>query len=162
MDEFHDSVRGGFYLYGSSSEPLISRPKDTYDGALPSGNGMMAWSLVRLQALTGDPALEPLVKKQLDFVYGQLKTAPIGYTMSLMALSDFFDPPVSVTAAVKDRADIAALPFTAPLSCIIRLSGPDNPDFPLKDRKTTFYVCSGRRCLPPTNSPDFGSGTASR
>ncbi len=162
VDEFHDPVRGGFYLYGGSSEPLISRPKDTYDGALPSGNGMMAWSLVRLQALTGDPALEPLVKKQLDFVYGQLKTAPIGYTMSLMALSDFFDPPVSVTAAVKDRADIAALPFTAPLSCMIRLPGPDNPDFPMKDRKTTFYVCSGRRCLPPTNSLDFGSGPASR
>lgn len=48
--DFSDPV-GGFYLYSDTSEELILRPKETYDGAIPSGNSMMAYNLVRLSEL---------------------------------------------------------------------------------------------------------------
>ncbi len=39
---FMDQENGGFYLYASDGEKLISRPKETYDGAMPSGNSVAA------------------------------------------------------------------------------------------------------------------------
>lgn len=42
LASFRDGENGGFYLYGSDSETLLLRPKETYDGAIPSGNSMMA------------------------------------------------------------------------------------------------------------------------
>ena len=44
LADFQDSNAGGFYLYGAESERLILRPKETYDGAIPSGNSLMAWN----------------------------------------------------------------------------------------------------------------------
>jgi len=38
-------------LYGHDGEHLITRPKELYDGAMPSGNSLMAWNLVRLYHL---------------------------------------------------------------------------------------------------------------
>ncbi len=49
-----EAEEGGFYLYGHQNSPLITRPKESYDGALPSGNSVMAYCLVRLSQLTGD------------------------------------------------------------------------------------------------------------
>src|SRR5690606_11076623 len=39
---FWDDEDGGFYFYGSDAETLIHRPKEIYDGALPSGNAVAA------------------------------------------------------------------------------------------------------------------------
>ena len=40
VEDFFDEVSGGFYLYGKDSEQLIHRPKEIYDGAIPSGNSV--------------------------------------------------------------------------------------------------------------------------
>ena len=46
--------RGGYYLYRAESEALVVRPKETYDGAVPSGNAMAALVLLRLSRYTGE------------------------------------------------------------------------------------------------------------
>lgn len=51
MEQFEDPISGGYYLYGSKNGKLVTRPKETHDGALPSGNGVMAYCLVRLSQL---------------------------------------------------------------------------------------------------------------
>lgn len=51
MEQFEDSTSGGYYLYGTKNGALVTRPKETHDGALPSGNGVMAYCLVRLSQL---------------------------------------------------------------------------------------------------------------
>lgn len=51
MEQFEDPVSGGYYLYGSKNGKLVTRPKETHDGALPSGNAVMAYCLVRLSQL---------------------------------------------------------------------------------------------------------------
>ncbi|MBO4932368.1 MAG: thioredoxin domain-containing protein, partial [Clostridia bacterium] len=40
ISDFSDPA-GGFYLYSDGHEELILRPKETYDGAIPSGNSLM-------------------------------------------------------------------------------------------------------------------------
>lgn len=53
LEIFEDKKDGGLFLYGSDSEQLIARPKEVYDGALPSGNSVALHNLLRLGVLTG-------------------------------------------------------------------------------------------------------------
>lgn len=82
---FEDTKEGGFYLYGSDAEPLITRPKEVYDGALPSGNSVMAYVLLKLAKLTGDDAHEHLASGVFARFGGNINEAPMGYTMMLCA-----------------------------------------------------------------------------
>ena len=52
---FSTTKHGGFYFYASDAEQLLTRPKEFYDGALPSGNAVATLVLVRLAALTNEP-----------------------------------------------------------------------------------------------------------
>ena len=53
--KFHgDLDRGGFYFTAHDHEKLFARAKDGYDGAQPSGNGVMARNLIRLWRKTDD------------------------------------------------------------------------------------------------------------
>ena len=70
VDDFYDVENSGFFLYGKQNEQLIMKPKDTYDGAIPSGNSVMAYNLVKLMQMTENEKLTKLVKDQLEFMAG--------------------------------------------------------------------------------------------
>ncbi|HXY93516.1 MAG TPA: thioredoxin domain-containing protein, partial [Acidimicrobiia bacterium] len=55
---FADDDNGGVFTTGSDADALIVRPKDYQDNATPSENSLAADGLLRLGALTGDPAYE--------------------------------------------------------------------------------------------------------
>ena len=148
MEEFLDPVDGGFFLYGSGGETLILRPKETYDGAMPSGNSLMAWNLVRLWLLTGDPAYEQAGRRQLDFLAGAAASYPAGYTMYLRALLDYFEPPETITV-VSEEAGVE--PQRLPSDAVVRVLPKPTAEYPLKNGKTTYYVCRNHCCYPPGN-----------
>ena len=151
LSDFPDRNNGGFYFSGTQGEALILRPKETYDGATPSGNGLMAWNLVRLAQLTSDPLYEQQAQRQLDFLAGQAAHAPVGHTMFLLALLDHTDPPPKVTIVLDEHSDGKELPLRLPLDAISILLRRPTPDYPLLEGKTTFYICQGHSCLPPAH-----------
>ena len=154
--QFADETGGGFYLYGEENEPLILRPKECCDGALPSGNSLMAWNLVRLSQLTPEPDGEYMLKakRQLNFMSAGAAQYPAGHAMFLLALLDHETPPPRVTVVAAERKDIAKLPLTLPPdAAVILLRGPTD-EYPLKNGRTTFYICRDHSCLPPVNEPD--------
>ena len=151
MEDFYDEAHGGFFLYGKANEQLIMRPKETYDGAMFSGNSAMAYILVRLSALMEENQFEDLAKRQLSFMSTEAKHYPAGYAMFLMALSDFSDNPTSITIVVKEEKDLQNLPCKIPLNAIVRILEQPTDEYPLKNDKTTFYVCQDRACQPPVN-----------
>src|SRR5699024_4071720 len=51
---FWEEADGGFYFSGDDNETLISREKEVYDGALPSGNSVASVMLTRMGYLTGE------------------------------------------------------------------------------------------------------------
>lgn len=167
VSDFYDGEQGGFYLYGRDGEPLIARPKETSDGAVPSGNSVMAYNLVRLFYLAPDEELTPggelipgkkseedeekILKRQLDFLSSEAQRYPAGHAMFLIALSDYFEPPQKVIAVPKNPADLKELPFTVSPESIVRVLSKPAEEYPLKDGKTTFYVCRDHSCMPPTH-----------
>ncbi len=90
---YRERIQGGFFLYGEVNEQLILRPKETYDGAIPSGNSFMAYNLVQLYFLTGEKDYGDLAEQQLAFLSGAARNNPMGHAMYLIALSAYIDAP---------------------------------------------------------------------
>ncbi|MBQ8662695.1 MAG: thioredoxin domain-containing protein [Eubacterium sp.] len=149
--DFQDEKQGGFFLYGKDNEQLIFRPKETYDGAVFSGNSAMAYNLVQLYYLTEQDKYGKLAEKQLQFMAKEAHRYPAGYAMFLVALSDYLDPPKKMTVVVKDKEELPDMPCRIGLSTIVRVLENPTSQYLLKNDKTTFYVCKGRACQPPVN-----------
>ncbi len=150
LTQFLDKQNGGFYLYGEEHEALILRPKETYDGAMPSGNALMAWNLVRLSQLVSEKTYGPLAERQLDFLSADARQYPTGYGMFLLALLEHSDPPPKVTAVLSHPSEAERLPLRLPPEAAVILREP-GPDYPLINGRATFYVCQGHSCQPPVN-----------
>ena len=154
VTQYYDSEHGGFYLSGRDNETLLFRPKECYDGALPSGNSLIAYVFVRLNALLPDHSTENILNKQLAYMAGEAERYPAGFSMFLMALSDFLAPPLLVTV-VSNGEDLSDLPFVLPSDAIVKVLERPLQEYKLLNNETTFYVCRKCSCLPPMNKRQF-------
>lgn len=77
---FADPDAGGFHLTGDANERLVIRPKETYDGALPSGNAVMAFNFVRLSQLTQEDDWEQACASAAAFLSGEAASFPAGHS----------------------------------------------------------------------------------
>ena len=152
ISDFGDNT-GGFYLYGKDHEELILRPKETYDGAIPSGNSLMAYSLVRLSLITDEERYKTEAERQLDFLSQSAVQYPTNHAMFLRALLEHETPPMKVTVVLDEQTGKSGLPLEFPPDAVVILLDAPTKEYPLKNGKTTYYVCRGHSCLPPTNAP---------
>lgn len=86
---FYDPEHGGFTLYGKDNEQLILMPKETYDGAVPSGNSMMTYNLAALWTMTKKPNIQTVLEQQIRFQSAQAARYPMSHSFFLTALSHF-------------------------------------------------------------------------
>ena len=135
---------GGFNMCEATE--LLMNPKELHDGAVPSGNSIMAYVFVRLYQLTENEEYREYAKKQLDFMSAQSQDYPSGHCMFLLAKLLNEAPPPRVIISAKGSPDISNLPFLANVTVVQA----DNK-YPLLNERTTFYVCRGNTCLPPSN-----------
>jgi len=166
LDDFWDEKDGGFFLTAKNAEHLIYRPKETYDGAIPSGNSVAGYCLMKLAKLTGDAQLEEIAASQLEFLAAAVKGYPAGYSFALMALMLALYPAQEIVCVMEISDDLEKLktlirkkfvPNTAVLvideknSEQIRKIAEFTKDYSLKNGKSTFYVCQNNACSPPIN-----------
>ena len=135
---------GGFNMCETTE--LFKNPKELYDGAVPSGNSIMAYDLVRLYQLTDKEEYREYAEKQINFMSAQSQDYPSGHCMFLLAKLLNEVPPPRVIISAKVSPDISNLPFLANVTVVQA----DNK-YPLLNERTTFYVCRGNTCLPPSN-----------
>lgn len=152
---FYDKDASGFFLNGSENEELIMRTKETYDGAMPSGNSMMAYNLLRLSHYYENIDYDAHARQQLQFMITEAVHYPSGYAMFLCALLDYVELPTKVTIVLKDKTELEKLKGTVPLSTIVKILDEATLEYPLINEQTTYYVCKGRSCQPPTNNSPF-------
>ncbi len=147
---FSDKKDDGFYLSKADDTELFMNPKEVYDGAIPSGNAVMAYNLVRLYQLTEKEKYRELAEKQIAFLSAQAGDYPAGHCMFLVAKMLHENPPEHITIALKNDSDLekikSATPFLSNISVM-----KENEKYPLFNDKTTYYVCRNHACLPPAN-----------
>jgi uncharacterized protein YyaL (SSP411 family) len=106
---FEDPV-GGFFFAAPSPE-LVARMKEATDGALPSGNSVMALLCARLGAITHDEDLRELGRTIVRAFGDDLASVPHGYPLMLSAWLELREPPrtLAVAAPAADDAFRALL-----------------------------------------------------
>ncbi len=158
VSDFYDEKTGGFFLYGKENEKLILCPKETYDGAIPSGNSMMAYNLVRLHIITDGLHYKNMAKQQLEYLAAESKNYPAGHAVFLIALSDFITQPEKIRIVLNEKEEAEKLSCNIPLNMVIHVLDEETEEYPLLHEKTTFYVCKGHSCLPPSNELQSENG----
>lgn len=148
--QFTDRKNKGYFLNKAGDAELFMNPKETYDGALPSGNSVMAYNLVRLYQITENEAYKIAAETQIAFLSVQAQDDPAGHSMFLLAMLMYKNPPEHITVVLKDESDlkhiISDISFLSNISVVT-----ESQEYPLVNDQTTYYICKNRACLPPTN-----------
>ena len=152
---------GGYFLYGEDNEQLISRPKETYDGAIPSGNSVAGYVLTRLRLMTGQQEL--LDEEQLEFLASGLSNYPAGYTMALMAGMQRVYPTKELMCVIHSYEDLELFKekmrtvFMPNLTVLVKAEDNDEQlgaiskftkDYTSKG-KSAYYICENHACSEP-------------
>lgn len=152
--------RGGYYKSAVDDEELIFRPREIFDGALPSGNSAAAVLFDQLWRLCGDVDMRDLRDRLLEYICGFSRKYPAGApfalcaalssvypTRELLCVSPEENIPELLTAVTgryspeltvllksprRENALSQTAPFTASAQC--------------RDGKSTFYLCENGAC----------------
>ena len=90
--DFWDDENGGFFATAKNRTDLPVRPKELYDGAMPSANSVAFFNLVLLSRMTGEARWQKLAAAQQRAFAGTLKSQPPAYTYFLCALDMVLEP----------------------------------------------------------------------
>lgn len=145
VELFFDDENGGFYFTGRENEPLVARIKESRDGALPSGNSVMAYILSRLSLLTENEHYAALLEKQRGYMNAQAQSHPAGYAFYLWSALPV-KKVVCASPEAKRPGDLRVRTNWA-FRCT------DSDEYPLLNGGTAYYVCTDDACLPPQPEP---------
>jgi len=91
LELFWDESEGGFFFTTADSESLFVRPKEAFDAALPSGNGMASQVLLRLAEITGEAGYAERAGQTLRAFTPWMQRAPSGTASLILAASRYLD-----------------------------------------------------------------------
>ncbi|MBR3771506.1 MAG: thioredoxin domain-containing protein [Clostridium sp.] len=166
---FWDGEAGGFFYYGNDAKKLIVRPKEVYDGAIPSGNSVATYGLMKLQRILDEEAIENIVKKQMAFMAGTVKEHPAAYSFALCAFMLDLYPMKELVGVTWNADEIAGIHCEIYRryypNMIVLLKTMENEDeqeelvkytkeYKMVSGKSTFYLCVDKSCMPPFTGVD--------
>ena len=105
IKHFEDISEGGFYLTADDGEKLLIRAKEIYDGAIPSGNSVMALNLLRVHKITGQEKYLNSAENLFSAFSGFIQKNPQGAEVLLQAL-DFALAPAKEIVIAGERGSI--------------------------------------------------------
>jgi uncharacterized protein YyaL (SSP411 family) len=165
---FWDEENGGLFFTGSDGEELFSRPKEIYDGAMPSGNSAAALSLLKLSRYGYDAGLAQKAEEQIRAFAGAVSSYPSGHTLFLMALDFAYGEPSEIVIAgdpdapdTKEMIRAVHAQFLPNALLVLHPPGdagaatsaviPMAQDKRMLGGRATAYVCRDFACQEPTN-----------
>jgi uncharacterized protein YyaL (SSP411 family) len=171
VNHFLDKKEGGFFFAADDGEEILFRQKDSYDGAIPSGNSVMMLNLLRLTRITGRSDLEQKaigVSRAFARNIGQL---PSAYSQLMVALEFLAGPQFEIVVAGKPGAqdtqemlDAVRRSFLPNRVLLLRPQGagsgaiaaiaPYTKDMKADGGRATAYVCRNFSCAKPVQTID--------
>lgn len=160
---FEDRENGGYFMTAADGERLIARPKETYDGALPSGNSAAAMVLQSLAALTGEGLWREAARRQLRFLAGEISAYPSGSCFGLLAMAGALHPQRELICAVREGVplelqlylqehpaeNLQVLVKTAANAAELARCVPFTGTYPIPEQGAVYYLCEHGACRAP-------------
>ena len=163
IKHFWDEKKGGFFFAPDYGEKLISRQKEVYDGAIPSGNSVAMLNLLRISRITADNSFEERADRINRAFSPLIKNHPAGFTQFLISL-DFRTGPSFEIILTGDKNTEQANQFLLmireryiPNKIIlfaddkIKRIAPYLSGYKTQEGKTTVYVCENYICRLPVS-----------
>lgn len=107
--------------------------------------------LVRLSQLDTDGEWSDYAEKQRAFLAGEAVEYPAGHSMFLLSLLTEQNLPPKIVAVCAEGDEISDILKNLPLDADITVLSEPQDGYSLLNGRTTYYVCEGRTCRPPTN-----------
>lgn len=166
---FEDPDGGGFFFTRAGGEELLVRQKEFGDGAIPSGNSVSLYNLMRLGRMTGNVSYEESATALIRSAAGLLAQIPSAMTGLLVGLDFWLGPSIEIVIAegegttvmdevLRDRYLPRAVVLRVSASSAEQLSGlaPFTSEQRSIDGRATAYVCRDFTCSAPvTTAEDF-------
>ncbi|WP_245844767.1 thioredoxin domain-containing protein [Persephonella hydrogeniphila] len=152
--------KGGFYDTPDFGEELIVRPKEGYDGAIPSGNSVAVYNLFRLYRITGNTEYRDRALKTIEFFAEKIKSIPSGYSMMILGFDFYIRDGKDIVISGKDFLQVEKIlkqTFDPYRTVVIKKDEslnnliPHLREIPVKER-SEVYICENFSCgLPLTD-----------
>ena len=159
IDLFSDAANGGFYTIGKDSETLIMKTKDSYDGAIPSGNSVATMNLMRLSEITDDISFVRLAFEQFHYFADKINQSPTAYTHMLTAYMMYKAPKTKTVLVLENIEDLNSFkthlynryrPFTTAIILYKEESKNEIFEHYTDDHNPlALYVCENYACNEP-------------
>ncbi|MGB3633624.1 MAG: thioredoxin domain-containing protein [Rubrobacteraceae bacterium] len=165
---FWDAESETFYDTPADHEKLVTRPRDIYDNATPSGTSVAVDVLLKLALLLDRNDYRQRAEAVLENLSGGMEKLPGAFGRLLSALDFHLSRPREVALVGKpDSPDTRALLETVYArylpNKVVAGRGPEDEessglvpllaDRPTRDGRATVYVCEGYACQSPTTDP---------
>ncbi len=172
IKHFWDDKNGGFYFTPDDGEKLPLRQKELYDGAIPSGNSVAIFNLLRLARLTSNPELEEKAVQTGRIYSKDIELSPSAFTQMMAAVDFGIGPSYEVVIVGDTEADdtkamlkalrtefvpnkvVLFIPTEKDPSAIFQIS-PFASRMTCIESKATAYVCQDYTCQQPTTDIDI-------
>lgn len=166
---FWDEEQGGCFFYGNDSEQLITRMKEIYDGAQPSGNSVASNNLLKLSRITGSDELMKKAEQQLQAFAGAVTRYPSGHAMLLLAIQSAYGQSreIVICGSQDDPNTVHMLrkvqqSYTPGTLILFNATGeegeklrdliPSLEDKVMIENQATAYICENFACQAPVNT----------
>ena len=172
LSHFWDEQNGGLYMTADDGEKLLVRSKEIYDGAIPSGNSVAVFNLLRLAHMTGKTDYMEKAEGIIKAFSDPVKQYPAGHSQLMVALEYALNPNYEVVIVGEPqkqdtRLMLAALrrPFIPEKIVLFRTAdkstagaitdiAPFTRSMATRNGQATAYVCQEFACRLPTTSID--------
>ena len=164
LEFFFDHEHGGFYPYASDAEQLLTRTKEVYDGAMPSGNSVAALVLSRLSRLTCEPRWQDASEKQLSYLAGAVSQYPAGHSFTMLVFLEALYPtaelvctgeevPSALQAFLRENVhpELSVLAKTLSNQDALSQLAPFTEAYPIPDHGVQYYLCRDQVCSAPVD-----------
>src|SRR5438105_2367796 len=162
LARFIDEENGGFFDTPIDHEKLITRPKDLFDNATPSGTAVTCDVLLRLALFYGRAEYAEVATRAIESVAPLAERYPSGFGFLLGVAEWRAGQPkeIAITGPIDDPK-FPALRRVVGESFLphrVLVAGKASADLPLMQNRPTdkviAYVCEGYMCTEPTNIPE--------
>ena len=162
LERFGDAENGGFFDTPADHEKLITRPKDLFDNATPSGNSLAADVLLRLAVLFGDDRYALAGTRAVEAVFPLAERYPngVGFLLGVAEWRAGAPREIAITGDPGQERfrELRRVVGAMYVPHRVLVAGDGVEDLPLMANrpgdKVMAYVCEAYACQEPTDDPD--------